>query len=371
MKKIKNQKQNGITLIALIITVIVLLILAGTAITIAINGGDIFGKASDARTQWNIAVETENTTLNEVLGILNTVTSENNGGGTTVAELTMTLDGVEVTGITQANFAQHLGKVVTNYSGAPTSITNSEGTFTVSNTYRLYWIDWNNKYGDGAGTIYLKADCTSNNSALSQETTTETVDPAISVLRKLNPEMYKAGKTAPAVNSDNMKALRWLTDTTKWSGATTGVSSSIANKVNYVAGAPSVEMMMDSYNAHYGLTGDTPDISAITAGTRTKIFYQYPYDEDNFGYGVGPSSDNGEQYYTYTSDNSVYTDNNIDTMYYPGSGNYYWLASPSANYSDSLLYVGNDYGGYIGNVSHDGNGGSLCPLVSLQPDVVL
>ena len=44
---------KGITLIALIITVIVLLILAGTAISIAMNGGDIFGKATTAREEWN------------------------------------------------------------------------------------------------------------------------------------------------------------------------------------------------------------------------------------------------------------------------------------------------------------------------------
>ena len=66
----KNKK--GITLIALIITVIVLLILAGTAISIAINGGDIFGKASQARAEWNISVENEN---NEIINLLDVFTS--------------------------------------------------------------------------------------------------------------------------------------------------------------------------------------------------------------------------------------------------------------------------------------------------------
>ena len=66
------QKENkGITLIALIITVIVLLILAGVAIGIAINGGDIFGKAAEARESWNVAVEKEEITLNSYLEFLN------------------------------------------------------------------------------------------------------------------------------------------------------------------------------------------------------------------------------------------------------------------------------------------------------------
>ena len=62
-----KSKEHGITLIALIITVIVLLILAGTAISIAINGGDLFGKTADAREQWNEAVELEDSSLKDSL----------------------------------------------------------------------------------------------------------------------------------------------------------------------------------------------------------------------------------------------------------------------------------------------------------------
>lgn len=65
------KKENGITLIALIITVIILLILAGTAISIAINGGDIFGKASQARAEWNEAVAEEESELNKYIRMVN------------------------------------------------------------------------------------------------------------------------------------------------------------------------------------------------------------------------------------------------------------------------------------------------------------
>ena len=73
MKKVKSSK--GITLIALIITVIVLLILAGTAISIAINGGDIFSKATTAREEWNTAVKSEETTMLELLEIADDATN--------------------------------------------------------------------------------------------------------------------------------------------------------------------------------------------------------------------------------------------------------------------------------------------------------
>ncbi len=61
-----SKDQKGITLIALVITVIVLLILAGTAVTIALNDGDIFSRANQAKTNWNARVQEEN----EINGIV-------------------------------------------------------------------------------------------------------------------------------------------------------------------------------------------------------------------------------------------------------------------------------------------------------------
>ena len=70
------KRDNGITLIALIITVIVLLILAGTAVSIAVNSGDIFSKASTAREEWNYAVAKEEGELTNLINILNQVSGE-------------------------------------------------------------------------------------------------------------------------------------------------------------------------------------------------------------------------------------------------------------------------------------------------------
>ena len=66
----KCQRQAGITLIALIITVIILLILAGTAISISINGGDLFGRSQNAVAQYNSRVAEEENKINEVWSIL-------------------------------------------------------------------------------------------------------------------------------------------------------------------------------------------------------------------------------------------------------------------------------------------------------------
>ena len=52
-------ENRGITLIALVITVIILLILAGTAVTIGVNGGDLFSKTEKAKDKWNKAQDIE------------------------------------------------------------------------------------------------------------------------------------------------------------------------------------------------------------------------------------------------------------------------------------------------------------------------
>ena len=58
------KKQNGITLVALVITIIILLILAGISIA-TISQSGLFNKAREAKNATENAQIAENTTLNE------------------------------------------------------------------------------------------------------------------------------------------------------------------------------------------------------------------------------------------------------------------------------------------------------------------
>lgn len=62
--------QRGITLIALIITVIVLLILAGVAIS-SLGPNGIFSRASTAANAYNDSVHQEETNTNNAIDLLN------------------------------------------------------------------------------------------------------------------------------------------------------------------------------------------------------------------------------------------------------------------------------------------------------------
>ncbi len=67
---IDNNRENGVGLIALVITIIVLLIIAGAAVSIALNGEGIFSKANNAKEEWNEKVSEEYNTLNNTLSML-------------------------------------------------------------------------------------------------------------------------------------------------------------------------------------------------------------------------------------------------------------------------------------------------------------
>ena len=64
--KQKNQKEKGITLIALIVTIVILLILAGITINLVFSDNGIIKKAQEAANKTQEAVENEQAELNQL-----------------------------------------------------------------------------------------------------------------------------------------------------------------------------------------------------------------------------------------------------------------------------------------------------------------
>ena len=370
-KEKKRQTNKGITLIALVVTIVVLIILATVSINTVLGDNGIISRAQTAKDTHEKGKADETNTLDDYASYIGNYLDGKGGGSgggsdtpTKPAEgITATVEGKTVT-ITKDNVADYLGKVVTNYVPTATTVKIGANTYTVSNNYRLYYVDFDGKYGEKNG-VYLKADCTSNNYALEEDTTVSTADNV--KIKALNPSLYKDGATSPTASNKNMKAVTFLTNTSNWNSLKTGAS--LEGKVNYVVGAPSVEMMFDSYNTKYGLKDKAINIGELTADTeRAKLVYQYT--SGDVGYKVGPCHDNGTEYDYYTSDYSVKTDATIDSMYYPGNSQYYWLASPSALGTTNVLYVVRLNGGYVASYVYNPDY-AFCPLVSLKSTVSL
>ncbi len=267
--------------------------------------------------------------------------------------------------ITKDNVAKYLGKKVTNYVGGSSVMIGSK-TYEVSPEYRLYYIDFEGKYGE-KNTIYLKAEYIEKHYILSNIDTTTSADATNIKIKQLNPELYKDGNTGPATSNDNMKAVTWLTNITNW--------ASLADTkfdINYIVGAPSVEMMMDSYNMRYALKETDPKIGEITSdSSRRRLFYSYTQGWE--GYKLGPgTSDSWSSSMVWVP---VIEDTAVGSMYCPDVGCGYWLSSPS-DYSKTCL-MGCQHSESMENYKYIIEYESVvqlrcfCPLVSLSPSNVL
>lgn len=61
------KKENGITLVALVVTIIVLLILAGVAISLTVGNNGLFRRAQNAANTWRSAESNEANTMNSAI----------------------------------------------------------------------------------------------------------------------------------------------------------------------------------------------------------------------------------------------------------------------------------------------------------------
>ena len=77
----KEKNEKGITLIALVVTIVVLLILAGITINMLFSNGGIFKTAQDAANAWNEATVNEQESLNNLADQIENLVNGQVGGG--------------------------------------------------------------------------------------------------------------------------------------------------------------------------------------------------------------------------------------------------------------------------------------------------
>ena len=75
MRKIELQKNNGITLVALVVTIVVLLILAGITIMYTMGDNSIFKKAQEAKNKTEEAIKNEQEYMNSIDNMINEYTN--------------------------------------------------------------------------------------------------------------------------------------------------------------------------------------------------------------------------------------------------------------------------------------------------------
>ena len=397
----KKLKQRGITLIALVITIIVLLILAGVSIAMLTGQNGILTQAQKAKTTTDnksaeekvkLAVmaarsQSENASLD--LEKLTTEVTTNYGGqvegGTFLA--TVTIDGKSFTvsstgevtatgdstpnppvptptdGISAKNIADMDDK--TNIYGAKvTGYTLPSGT-TTDVGWKIFYADNSNIYliadnyvertnlpGSTGGTTshqpndgdssYARTAYFSN---ILNDYVTGSARITDNKLKALNNDYFNT-KGFTSTNS-NMKSVAYMMDTTAWNSKFKG------NKAEYAIGGPTVELLFKSYNGKYGTTYESQAIESS--------------DKTNTGYQIRKTSK--DTWTNYVNSMMLTTNDSLYVITSPTNALAYWLASPSADDTNFVVFVGSG-----GNVSYSYYYSSLYgfrPLVCLQSNVTL
>ena len=367
--KFKNVK--GITLIALVITIIVLLILAGVTIATLTGDNGILnqaGKAKDKTTEAEsierVQVEVagsygldgtiDKDQLNKNLGnIAGLKIGESNFGGENIVKelpATVTLNGYNI-GIDANGGVEKIPEIIAKIRANPQAyygkkVTNYKASDSDTNTYRIFYVDKDNYFKDGYNTIYLKADFSGNVSC------STSYDASQTLIKRMNPLWATKGNTVAAktttISNQNEQAAAWLCDPSKWTAYCD------TDKANYAIGGPSVEMYVKSYNQTHG-----DDALGCQYQTNTVPGYIYKVKDtiQNSGW--------------YTNDNTLDYSMTYKSMYCGQNGNktgYWWLASPSAYISSRVCSV-DGFRARLDSYRYSGIYG-VSPLVSLKSSFI-
>jgi len=352
MKKI-IKREKGITLIALVITIIILLILAGISISALTNQG-LFKNAKVAQNATEKAEVEQGKTLNEYEDEINKYLSNNDK---TEGKL------VDASAIAKATDTEkttnYYGKTVTGY-------TPINGT-TVG--WKIFYADESNIYliaddyvepeklpasitASGAvttnkpnitGSSYPKGAYFEN---ILNDYSTGSARVTDAKIKALNNSFFSQNLTS---TNNNMKAVAYMLDTKAWETFKDSANND-TSKAEYVIGGPTVEMLFKSYNQkHPGKNYETKATSATG--------YQIRVNEGAWKNCTDSSSD--------------HLDWN-DTLYVlPSSkgANAMWLASPSALRTTSV--VGVSFDGYVAYTNYANANIGFRPLVCLKSGIKL
>ncbi len=384
----KNKSNSAITLIALIITIIVLLILAGVTLSMVMGNSGIFGKANSAKekTQKTTAEETielavlENKTtkasgeeslsnealkaeIAERLRNLGYFVSEDNSEVTYYEDKKINInayltdedsgdDKLKTTGITAADIQKHpdwyYGKKVTDYS----SVNGQD--------------DWKIFYSDGTHIFLITGDYVdltvadrldSNTGMTTTSSKNNVAWGNVNGFQEPNPAVLSRFKANGfTLNSSNNKSIfaSTMLNTSNWVKYLDNESGS--GKAEYAIGGSTIEMWMDSWNNLYG------DIDGML----------YCNNTNDSGYYLGTSSELTQDYIVA---NAISVRKGYSNkLYYPhtsisNSTWSYWLSSPTSGNKAPMINV--TYNGSIGENGDTYGYTGLRPVVSLNTGITV
>ena len=352
MTKKTSRREKGITLIALIVTIIVLLILAGVTINLAVNNQGIFNKAKTATRAFKNASENEQTGLDEadkeIEKYLPGVRYKDAKGETQ----TLTKETPVGTKIgTTENISGKDGKTGVKLDWYLFDVSDDGKTAYLVST-PTYWVPDTEKKVSGAYQPKLVSNYDSNTTALRQAIKygTNSYRPSENTLnyfKSVNSDWAKSknGRSTQEFSkwNENEKEACYLADADIFAGIKDQVNNADGNlkgKIQTLVGGASAEQWCKAYNKQ----AEVDTTKQITCEYRATSVPGYIYKVNdkqstvsNSDYWTGTNTIFGNDIYG-AANNKV---NKTNNPFYNNS--WWWLASPSSYDSSNVCSV---YGNY-------------------------
>ena len=199
--------------------------------------------------------------------------------------------------------------------------------------WRIFYYDETGKYGDGAGTIYIKRDYNSSTtvkrgSYTNYYTNSSNKSEVLADMQKFNPQWSVGDGSIDASNENIASYFCYHGAWTKY------VESGVGE---YAIGSPSVEMYIDAWNQYIGYKQFA--YKCVEKGTALEYYTESSNGSANVNaYAYAPA----KYSYSTTKLGTVSVENLITTVansIFMTSGSSWWLASPNCYIGSSMCYV--------------------------------
>ena len=377
MTKKTSRREKGITLIALIVTIIVLLILAGVTINLAVNNQGIFNKAKTATRAYKNATEEEEASLALLENEIDKYIPKNDDSKVS-EEITYTENGETKTLTTATPVGTKIG-TTENIDEQTLDWYLFDTDETAGKAYLVstptYWVpDTTKPAVSGAWVPKLVSNYDSNTTAMSQaikkSSSRVTYKPSKNTLnyfKSVNSDWAKSenGRSTQEFSkwNENEQSACYLADADIFAGIKDQVNNAEGNlkgKIQTLVGGASAEQWCKAYNKQSAASSSK--ITCAYQETNTPGYiYKVNGTAQNSGWDTNNKTIVGNDIY-----GAAYTNKRSNNSTYPFSSCYWWLASPSAYNSNFVCSVYGYYSYlYRYNSGDYGNRFSLFASVSL------
>ena len=368
-KKSKYQ-ERGITLVALVVTIIVLLILAGVTISMATSGSGIFGRAKNAADVYRASAKKENDALDSYSSEIDKADEGTEGGSGSItytdsAGKAQTLTKGTPAGTKIGTTANIDGQTLDWYlfdvsDDGKTAYLVSTPTYWVPDTTKEVSGAWvpklvssaDSKTGAMNQAIQKKDSATSGSYSYSYSSGSVTYNPSDSTwnyFKSVNPKWSAKRGDIDLKNEfkttlkENEQSACYLADADIFAGIKEQVNNADGNlkgKIQTLVGGASAEQWCKAYNKQTKVKEQQPN-GGITCEYSTKNVPGYIYKVNgtvqNSGWYTNTNTIFGNDIYGAANNNGNTTNN----PFYNNS--WWWLASPSAHRSRDVCSVSGNY----------------------------